>query len=114
MARGLGYDGVERKTANEADGIGAAMMQRLATITPAQAKENFENYGWYIPPTLGQAAGSGVIAKNADGTDAGLAAQHSIVTMINGYEHRKLTAIRSLVAGTGSNEPVQALIGAVK
>lgn len=114
IARGLGYDGMERKTANEADGIGAAMLQRLASVTPAQAKQNFEDYGWYIPPTLGQAAGEGVIAKDADGTDAGLAAQHSIVTMINGYEYRKLTAIRSLVAGTGSKEPIQALIGAAK
>lgn len=114
VARGLGFDDEQRQAADTAEGVGGAMMQRLATITPAQAKQNFDDYGWYIPPTLGQAASEGVVAKNADGTDAGLAAQHSIVTMINGYEHRKLVAIRNLVEGTGSKEPMQALIGAVK
>lgn len=114
VARGLGFDGEQRQAANTAEGAGGAMMQRLATMTPAQAKQNFDEYGWYIPPTLGQAASEGVVAKNADGTDAGLAAQHSIVTMINGYEHRKLVAIRHLVEGTGSQEPIQDLIGAAK
>jgi hypothetical protein len=111
VARGLGYDDAEPQSASEAKEIVGPLAQRLATVTPEQAKQNFDEYGWYVPPALGQAAGEGVTATNADGTDAGLASQHSIVTMINGYEKRKLTAIRTLVDGTGSSEPIQALIG---
>jgi hypothetical protein len=112
--RGLEALGVrfgDVKTAHEEESTLAALGKRISTITAEDAAENHRRFGWYVPPTLGQANTQSVVSKNADGTDTGLAAQHSIVNMVNGYESRKLSDVQKLVKASGTRVPVERFIG---
>jgi hypothetical protein len=112
--RGLEAVGVrfgDVKKAHEEESTVAALGKRISTITAEDAAENHRRFGWYVPPTLGQANTQSVVSKNADGTDTGLAAQHSIVNMVNGYESRKLGDVQKLVKVSGTRVPVEKFIG---
>jgi hypothetical protein len=99
------------KSSHEEDSALAALGKRISTITDEDAARNHQRFGWYVPPTLGQGNTQSVISKNADGTDSGLVAQHSIVNMVNGYESRKLNDVQKLVKASGTSVPVQKFIG---
>jgi hypothetical protein len=84
---------------------------RLDT-TPEQLQHNYKVSGgkWYLPPAVGEVRG--VISKNeADGTNASIANQHSIVTMTAGYESRKLANVSALLAATNTNDNPEGYIG---
>ncbi len=108
-ALGLRFEDV--KPSHEEESTLGALGKRISTITAEDAAENHHRFGWYVPPTLGQANTQSVVSKNADGTDTGLAAQHSIVNMVNGYESRKLNDVQKLVKASGTRVPVQKFIG---
>ncbi|MBT9489206.1 MAG: hypothetical protein IV093_17010 [Rubrivivax sp.] len=92
-------------------GVMGALGRRLSSITADEAAANHKKYGWYVPPTLGQNETQTLVSKNSDGTETGLAAQHSIVNMVNGYESRKINDVQALAKATGSHVPLQDLIG---
>jgi hypothetical protein len=107
----LGKEFDSPRAAHEESQVAGAIGKRLSTITPEAAADNFQRYGWYVPPTLGQSQTRTVVSKNTDGTDSGLAAQHSIVNMVNGYESRKIQDVQRLVTASGTQVPVERFIG---
>jgi hypothetical protein len=69
---------------------------------------------WLRPPPIGKKA-TPVIAKNADdGTNASVASQHSLSTMIVGYESRKLATVSALLKETNTKDNPESYIGPTK
>jgi hypothetical protein len=87
------------------------MSDRLLKVTSQEAAKNYElsKGKWYIPPALGEVRG--VTSKNADGTDAPIKSQHSIVTLIDGLEARKSATVSTLLATTGTQGDAAAYLG---
>jgi hypothetical protein len=112
--RGLEALGVEvggARPASEETGLAGALGRRISGTAQEAAAANHRRFGWYVPPTLGQERTQTVVSKNADGTDSGLVAQHSIVNMINGYESRKIQDVERLVYASGTSVPLRRFIG---
>lgn len=106
----LGFDPSAVVPAEES-ALMAGLGARISTITKEAAAENFQKFGWYLPPTIGQEKTQSVVSKNADGTDSGLVAQHSIVNMVNGYESRKTADVERLLQGLGVRASVGHYLG---
>jgi hypothetical protein len=69
---------------------------------------------WILPPPIGKKA-TPVIAKSADdGTNASAASQHSLSTMIVGYESRKLATVSALLKATNTTDNPESYLGPTK
>jgi hypothetical protein len=90
------------------------LTRRVMNVTLPEAKRNFALSGgqWYIPPALGEVRG--LTSKNPDGSDSALAAQHSILRLNDGFEHRKAATIGTLLSQTGTSGSVGQYIGPMR
>lgn len=87
------------------------MTDRVLNVTAQEARRNFALSGgrWYIPPALGEVRG--LASRNLDGSESSIPAQHSIVNLVNGFEHRKAGDINTLLARTDMPGPASHYIG---
>lgn len=98
----------------EQQGLANDLADRVLHVTPQLAAKNLEDSGgkWYVPPAVGGIRE--VTSLTDEGKVPGLAGQHSIKTMINGYEARKAQDIQQLLDDTGTAGTVDEYIAPVK
>lgn len=87
------------------------MANRLLNVTRKEAEANlrFSQGQWYIPPAVGEVRG--LTSKALDGQNAGVADQHSIVTLVNGFEHRKSDDLQTMLDAAGKSDEKADYIG---